>query len=166
MAATAVQDRWPQACAPTDIIGRHHGAVAHLPSALRGSEPLFGGEIWKLAAGQPPENLGAFREAARLHHFTDITPDAHKSLWLDHRSDVVQYDAGDRGRVRHRKVHGEQSAARAADEDSRADRERGEHGDDISELDQKVVILRIAVVFGLAAPARVDRKNAARAGIG
>ena len=84
---------------------------------------------------------------------------------LDNRSDVVQHDAGDRGRVRHRKVHGEQSAAGAADEDGGADRERGQHGDNIGEFDQEVIVLRIAVVFGPAAPARVDRKNAARAGI-
>ena len=83
---------------------------------MRGGEPLLGRQLWKLCIKQPAKDFGAFAEITRLRQFADITFDAREALRLDHRPDIVQHGAGDRGRMRHTEQHGEKAAARTADE--------------------------------------------------
>ena len=56
--------------------------------------------------------------------------------------------------------HGEKAAARAADEHRRADRARDHDADDVGKLDREIVVLGVGVVFGSAAPARIDGDDA------
>ena len=144
-----------------DIVGRHQRAVFHLPGPPRGGEPLLRGQIGKLRAHDAAQDVGAILEAARLRQLTEIAFDARQALRLNDRTDVVQHDAGDSGRMRRAEQHGQNAAPRAAEENGRADGKRCQHADDVAEFDDEIVVLRIAVVLGSAAAARINGDDAA-----
>ena len=89
------------------------------------------------------QDFGALGEVARLRQLTDIAFDAREPFGLDHRPDVMQHGASDRGRMGSSKQHGEQAAARTADKDRRAYAKRRQDCDDIAEFDRDIVIFRI-----------------------
>ena len=81
---------------------------------------------------------------------------------FDHRSDVVQDRAGYQRGMRDAKQHGEDAAARTADEDRRTDAERGQDRHHIAELDRDIIVFGVVVVIGVAAAARIDGDDASR----
>ena len=103
-----------------------------MPSPLRRAEPLVGGQLGKLRAHQPAQNLGAFFVGARMRQLADIALDARDAPLLGDRTDIMQHDAGDRGRVRGAQQHGENAAARAANEHRRPNAARDQHADDVA----------------------------------
>ena len=74
-------------------------------------------KLRKLRMKQPAQDLGAFLKVSRLRQLADIAFDAHQALRLDDRTDVVEHDAGDRGRPDGGQQHRQDPAARCADED-------------------------------------------------
>ena len=67
----------------------------------------------------------------------------HQPLGVDHGPDVVEDDAGDRAGPRRAEQHRQDAAARGAEEDRRADLERGDDREHVGELDRKRIVVRI-----------------------
>ena len=122
------------------------------------------GEFGELRVEQPAQDFGAFLEGSRLRQLADIALDAHQSLRLDHRTDVVEYGAGNCRRPHGGEQHGEDAAARGADENRGQGVERGDDREHVGQFDLEVVMGRVAVVVGLAAAAVIERDDAARPG--
>ena len=145
-----------------DVIGRRQRAILHEPGAVRGREPPLRRDQRKLRGEQAAQNLGAVGKTARRRQLADIALQPHQPLQLDHRADIVQHGAGDRGRMRHAHEHGQKPAPRTADEDRRPHAERGQNRRHVGELDREIIVFRIAVVVGLAATAQIDGDDATR----
>src|SRR5262252_11232573 len=138
-----------------------------LPASLfercpREGEPVVVAPLGKVAAEPPSQGVGCRGEAWKLRQFADIALDPHQALEVDHRADVVEHAAGDRGRAREGKQHRQDAAARGSDECRLADAERGEHGKHVGELDLQIVVRRLAVVVRFAAAARVEGEDRPR----
>src|SRR5712692_5646665 len=144
------------------VVAREHAAVLVLPQEPGLAQPAVAVELGKLAGADALQDLGALLERARRRKLADVALDAHQALRLDHRTDVVEDDAGDRGRPRRRQQHGEDAAARGADEDRGGELERGDDGEHVVQLDLQAVAAGIAVVVGLPAAAIVKGEHAAR----
>jgi len=74
--------------------------VRFLEAASGKAHPTLRREFWKLRAEQPAQDLGTLGEALGLGQIADIALDPGQALHIDHRADVVEDDAGDRGRPR------------------------------------------------------------------
>ncbi len=115
-----------------------------------------------MAAEPPLEGLGRRGKACQCRQLADIALDPHQTRKVDHRADIVEHAARDRGRARDRQEHRQDAAARGADEHRPADTERREHGKHVGELDLQIVVCRLAVVVRFAATAIVEGKDAPR----
>src|SRR6516162_3438109 len=63
--------------------------------------------------------------------------------------------------MRHSEQHTEKTTARTSHKIGWPDLERGEYGNHIGQLKNEIIILRVRIVFGSPAPARVDGDDAA-----
>ena len=136
-------------------------AGALLVAAPRPGEPVLCRERRKMGIEQPAQDLGAVIEARRLRQLADVALDPREAPGLDHRTDVVEHDAGDCGRPRHRHQHGQEPAARGADEHRRHRIQRREHGERVAKLGRERVVHRIAIMVRQPASAVVERIDAA-----
>ena len=107
---------------------------------------------------EPAENIGAFCETTRLRQLAYITAKAGKSGRLYDRPNIVQHHARDHSRMRHAELHRQQPATRTAEKDRGPDGKRSQYGHEVAKFDEKIVILRRGVVFGLPASTQVDGK--------
>ncbi len=146
------------------VVGRHQRAIHLAKTAARAGEPVSRPELGKLRVEQAAQDFGAFLERPRLRQFADIALDAHQTLRLDYRTDIVEHDAGDHRRPHGCEQHGEDAATRGADKNRRRGIERGDDRKHVGQLDLEVIAGRIAVVFGLAAAAVIERDDTARPG--
>src|SRR5690242_4415451 len=64
------------------VVGWFECAILHAPAALRGREPLLGGEVWELRVKDLAQNVGAFGKIARLRQLADVAADARQPLRL------------------------------------------------------------------------------------
>ena len=150
-----------------DVIGRHQLAAALLPGAMGRGQPVGGTEARKLGVEQAAQDVGAFIEAAGRRQLADIALDAEQTLRLDHRADVVENDAGDRVRPRHRQQHRQKPAARCADDHRRLRAQRRQHRLDVGQFDRERIIAALRSYSDRPRPREVQREGAARCvGIG
>ena len=128
----------------------------------RKGDPLVVGQLGELRAEQPPQDVRRLMQARHPRQLADIALDSHQPLRVDDRADIVEDAAGERRRPHRRKQHGQDPAARRADEHGAGDPERSQHRQHVGQLDLDVVVLRIAVVVGPAAAAGVEGDGAPR----
>ena len=133
-----------------------------LERPARKGDPLVVAQLGELRAEQPPQDVGRLMQARHPRQLADIALDPHQALRVDDRADIVEDAAGERGRPRRGEQHGQDPAARRADEHGAGDPERGQHRQDVGQLDLDIVVRRIAVVIRSAAAAQVERKDAPR----
>ena len=79
------------------VIGNDASAFL-LERPAREGDPVVVAQFGKLAAEQPPQDVGRVAEARRLRQLADIALDPHQAVEVDHRADVVEHAAGDRSR--------------------------------------------------------------------
>ena len=111
---------------------------------------------------QASQDLGAFLEGSWLRQLADVAFDAHQSLRLDDRTNVVEHGTGDCRWPDGCQQHRQDAAARSADKDGRKRFQCSDDGQNIGELDRKRVLRRIAIVLRQATTAVVGRDHAAR----
>ena len=95
-------------------------------------------------------------------HPADVAADARQSLVLDHRPDIVQDGGADGRRLGGRNEHGDEAAARGADERRVVQAHRGDEVEHVEHLDLDGVVPPIGIEFGEAAAAVVERVDGAR----
>src|SRR6516165_12718733 len=103
------------------IIVGHQPAAVLAPGAPGKRDPILRCELRELRVEPPPQDVRALLEAAWDGELSQIALDPHPALRLDHRTNVVEDDTGDRRRPPYRQHHGEEAAVGAAEKYGRRD---------------------------------------------
>jgi hypothetical protein len=146
------------------IVVEHEPLAGLRPGAPGLREPLRGRHRGELRVAEPAQHFGPVGETARRRHLADVALDAHEPLGLDHRADVVEDHAGKRAGPCGAEQHRENSAPRGAEHDGPPDIERSEDGQYVRELQRERIVVRIGVVGGTPASARIDGEDQPRLG--
>ena len=118
--------------------------------------PLLGGHGGELALVHLAHELGGFLPVGRQGNAADVGYDARKPLALDHRADVVEHQGAHGAGAQRGHQHGDQAAARGADDGCVVQALHGHEVQHVVELHQHGVVPPVAVVLGAAAAATVD----------
>src|SRR6266568_4627541 len=161
-AATASHQAWSRPAYPT--WRGHQSAAVLAPGAPGQRDPILRCELRKLRVEPPAQDVRTLLEAARDGELSHVALDSQQALRLDDRTNVVEDDTGDRRRPPYRQHHGEETAVGGAEEYGRRDLERDQDGREVGECDGKRVVVGIAIVFGPAVAAIIERQDKPRLG--
>jgi hypothetical protein len=132
------------------------------PGALSKRDPILWCELRELRVEPPAQDFRTLLEVAWDGQLSDIAFDPHQPLQLDDGTNVIEDDTGDGRRSPYPQHHGEEAAVGGAEEYGRRDLERDQDGREVGECDGKRVVVGVAIVFGSAVAAIIERQHTPR----
>src|SRR5262249_40807119 len=147
-----------------EIVVGHQSAAVLAPRALGKRDPILRCELRELRVEPPPQDFRTLLEVAWDRKLSQIALDPHPALRLDDRTDVVEDGTADSRRPPYGQHHGEKAPVGGAEKYGRRDLERDQDGREVGERDGKRVVVGVAVVFGLAVTAIINRQYKPRLG--